>query len=278
MSDLDLAPLADAITVRSGSASLAVEVAGDGPSVGFLHAGVADRRSWRPVMAPLAADHRVIAWDRRGFGDTVVDTPEPYDHVRDLRAVLDALGVDRVVLVGNSQGGRTALDAALTVPDRVAGLMMVGAAWTGGPYEPDPPEVAALGHALEAAEAAGDLHRVNAVEARIWLDGVQGLEGRVTGPARELFLEMNGRALAMSDPGEEQRHPDAWGRLAELAMPVTIVDGALDEATELAVGRAAAEQVADARHVVLDEVGHLPSLERPLVLAELVRDLVERAR
>lgn len=277
MNDLDLDPLSDPITVRAGAASLAVEAAGEGPTVVFLHAGVADRRSWRPVMAPLVADHRVVAWDRRGFGDTVVGSPEPYDHVRDLEAVLDALAIDRAVLVGNSQGGRTALDAAFALRDRVAGLMLVAAAWTGGPYEEDPPEVAALGRDLQEAEEADDLPGVNALEARIWLDGVRGEEGRVTGTARELFLDMNGRALAMSDPGEEQRHQEAWPRLPDLAVPVTIVDGALDEVTEVAVGQAAADRIPDARHVVLDDVGHLPSLERPLVLVELVRDLVDRS-
>lgn len=278
MTELELTPLSDPIAVTSGAASLAVEAAGDGPTVVLLHAGVADRRSWRPVMAPLVTDHHVVAWDRRGFGDTVVDAPEPFDHVRDLEAVLDALAVDRAVLVGNSQGGRTALDAALALPDRVAGLMMVGAAWTGGPYEEDPPEVQALWPPVMEAEEAGDLDRLNQLEARIWLDGATGTEGRVGGAARELFLDMNGRALAAGDVGEERRHGDAWPRLPELSLPVTVVDGALDEPSGIAVGRAAAERIPDCRHVVLDDTGHLPSLEHPLVLADLVRDLVARTR
>ena len=59
-------------------------------------------------------------------------------------------------------------------------------------------------------------------------------------------------------------------------MPLTIVDGALDEPGAVEVGPQAADQVADVRYVLLDGVGHLPSLERPLVLVELVRDLVAR--
>ncbi len=278
MAQLDLQPIADALTVASGAARLAVEAAGEGPSVVLLHAGVADRRSWRPVMAPLLADHHVVAWDRRGFGDTTVDRAEPHDHVTDLVAVLDALSIDRAVLVGNSQGGRTAMDAALAHPERVAGVMMVAAAWTGAPYPEDPDDVAALWDQLQTAEKAGDLDRLNALEARIWLDGVQGEEGRVTGPARELFLDMNGGALAADDVGTEQRHSDAWPRLPDLAIPVTIVDGALDEPGAVEVGPQAADRLADVRYVLLDGVGHLPSLERPLVLAELVRDLVARSR
>lgn len=279
MSDLDLTPLSELVTVRSGAAALAVEAAGDGPAVVFLHAGVADRRSWRPVMAPLVADHRVVAWDRRGFGDTTVDAPEAHDHVADLEAVMDALAIDRAVLVGNSRGGGAALDATIALPDRVVGLMVLGAPWSGAPYDvADPPEVEALWPPVQEAEDAGDLDRVNALEARIWLDGATGDEGRVTGPARELFLDMNGRALAAADVGEEQRHPDVWPHLPDLAIPVTVVDGALDEPSGIAMGRAAAERIPDCRHVVLDDAGHLPSLEHPLVLVDLVRDLVGRSR
>lgn len=279
MSELDLTPLGATISVRSDGADLAVESGGEGPAVVFLHAGVADRRSWRPVAASLVADHRVVAWDRRGFGDTVVDAPAPHDHVADAVAVLDALDVDRAVVVGNSQGGRTAMDLTLAHPDRVAGLMMMAAFWTGGPYpDEEPPEVEELGRQLQAAETAGEPDLVNQLEARIWLDGVLGRPGRVTGDARELFLDMNGRALAAGDVGEEQRHGPSWARLGEVAVPVTIVDGALDEPAAIEVGDRAAEVLTDARRVVLDDVGHLPSLEQPLVVAALVRDLVERSR
>lgn len=279
MSELELAPLSAAVTVRADGADLAVESAGEGPSVVFLHAGVADRRSWRPVAAALMADHHVVAWDRRGFGDTVVDAPAPHDHVADAVAVLDALAIDRAVVVGNSQGGRTAMDLTLAHPDRVAGLMMVGAFWTGGPYpDEDPPEVEELGRQLQAAAQADEVDLVNQLEARVWLDGVMGRPGRVTGDARELFLDMNGRALDADDVGEEQAHEPSWDRLGEVTVPVTIVDGALDEPAAIDVGDRAAEVLTDVRRIVLDDVAHLPSLEQPLVLADLVRDLVERSR
>lgn len=112
MTELDLSPWPDQTTVRSGSAELAVEAVGQGSAVVFLHAGVADRRSWRPLRPSLADDHRLVAWDRRGFGDTTVDHPAPYDHLDDLAAVMDAADVDRAVVVGNSMGGGIAIDAA----------------------------------------------------------------------------------------------------------------------------------------------------------------------
>ena len=106
--------------VRSGGVTLAGERwDGEGAPVVLLHAGVADRRAWRAVAPQLAAP--AIAYDRRGFGDTP-PTPPPYTHLEDLTAVLDAVADEPVWLVGNSMGGALALDAALSIPERLAGL------------------------------------------------------------------------------------------------------------------------------------------------------------
>src|SRR3546814_20005913 len=54
----------------------------------FLHAGVADRRMWQEQLAAFAPRHRVLAYDRRGFGETRGD-PETFSHIADLLALLD---------------------------------------------------------------------------------------------------------------------------------------------------------------------------------------------
>lgn len=278
MADLDLTPLSELRPVGSGSAVLAVEGTGTGPTVVCLHAGVADRRSWRPIAPMLVADHRLVAWDRRGFGDTVVETPEPYDGIADLVAVLDAFEVDRVVLVGNSMGGMLAVDAALALPDRVTGLMLVGSAPSGAPWPDDPPEIAPLAQVVSAADERGDLEALNRAEARYWLDGVYGDEGRVTGVARQLFLDMNGRALRAGDVGEQAEREAAWPRLGALTVPVTWAEGSLDEPGAHAVGVQARDVLPDLRLELVEGVAHLPTLERPDVIADLVRDLVARTR
>lgn len=278
MTRLDLSPWPDRTTVRSGAAEVAVESTGAGPPVVLLHAGVADRRSWRPLAPALAGDHHLVAWDRRGFGDTRVDHPAPHDHLDDLVAVMDAAEVDRAVVVGNSMGGGIAIDAALAHPDRVSGLVLVGAAWHGAPYPDDPAEVQAIGQAIGDADEAGDLDRVNELECRLWLDGPLADEGRVQGPARELFLDMNGRALRAGELGDARQHDPPWPRLASIDVPVAIVQGSLDEPSGLAVARIAATTFPNASLHVMDEVAHLPSLERPDELAAIVRDVTARAR
>ncbi len=79
---------ASAHTIPSGLAQIAVETAGKGTPVVFLHAGVADRRMWSDQLAALAqpgSGFRGVAYDRRGFGDTV-HVDERYAQVDDLRA------------------------------------------------------------------------------------------------------------------------------------------------------------------------------------------------
>lgn len=241
-----------------------------------LHAGVADRRVWRTCARHWAdAGWRVVAHDRRGFGDSVWD-PAPHDHVADLVAVLDDRGIDRAVLLGNSMGGGVALDAALAHPDRVTSLVLVGSAASGDPpveyvFTDAEQELEAT---IVAADQAGDLDRVNAVECHYWLDGPDQPEGRVTGEARELFLAMNGRALRAPDVGECERPPSAWPRLAEIAVPTLVVSGALDERMVLAFADRLASDIPGARQMQLEESAHLPALDAAERFAEIVADFL----
>src|SRR3546814_9234692 len=77
----------------------------------FLHAGVADGRMWQAQLDEFAPRHRVVAYDRRGFGKTRGQA-ETFSHIDDLLAVLDGLDIDQAALVGCSQGGRIAIDFA----------------------------------------------------------------------------------------------------------------------------------------------------------------------
>lgn len=102
-----------------------------GPIVVMLHAGVADRRAWSTVFEALEGDpFDLIASDRRGYGETPRPVGE-FSHLADLLAVLDAAEAERAVIVGNSMGGALALDLALTAPERVASLLLIGAGVSG---------------------------------------------------------------------------------------------------------------------------------------------------
>ncbi|MFN2165860.1 MAG: alpha/beta fold hydrolase, partial [Anaerolineae bacterium] len=119
------------------------KTAGEGePVLVLLHGFAASVFSWREVMAPLAEEGTVIAFDRPAFGLTERPMPgewqgeNPYspEAQADLTVgLLDALGVDKAILVGNSAGGTVSVLTALTHPERVEALVLVDPAiYSGG--------------------------------------------------------------------------------------------------------------------------------------------------
>jgi pimeloyl-ACP methyl ester carboxylesterase len=273
------------VRVASGRAQLACDIdapdRGPAPDVLYLHADVADRRVWPRLWERLGPGQRAVAFDRRGFGETEY-TPEPYADVDDAVAVLDAARVGRAVVVGNSGGGRLALDLALAHPERVAALVLVAPAVRGAPGVEDadlPPAVRRLSEAIDLADEAGDLATVNRLEAHVWLDGPEQDEGRVGGVARDLFLDMNGRALAAPEPGTQPDRPSAWDRLGDIGVPTLVVAGDLDVPHVRDRAAAVAGRVPGARFVTLAGVAHVPMLEdRPELADELAAFLAATGR
>lgn len=261
------------MVATSGRARLAYDSTGGegGADVLLIHAGVNDRRGWHHVVERLAPRHRCVAYDRRGYGETTYEHEEGWSPVADAVAVLDAAGLERPVVVACSMGGQVAVDLALAHPDRVAGLVLIGAAVRGAPY-PELTEgpTAALDARIEAADEAGDVDEVGRLDAWMWLDGPGAEEGRVRGPARELFLDMNGRALRAEDPGPEAELAPAWPRLGEIAVPTLILVGRLDAEEVQVVDEQAAGLIRGARLRWLDGVAHVPHLEGdPATLDEI---------
>lgn len=252
--------------VTHGRAALCVEDSQTpGPAIVCLHAGVCDKRMWAPQADALRATHRVLAYDRRGFGETRCE-PERHARVDDLIAVLDEAQIDRAVLIGCSQGGRVAIDAALAHPQRVSALVLVACAVSGAPDDasgPFDPAIQALVDALEAAEVRGDREALNELEAQAWLDGPAQPAGRVGGALRELFLAMNAIALAAPDPGEAIEPPSAWGRLEEIRVPTLVIWGDRDFPHFELRMRTLARRIALAQALVMPGTAHLPNLEQP---------------
>lgn len=266
-------------TVHSGSAKLALTDTGVGSPVVFLHAGVADSRAWQPcidALANLIGPFRYIAYDRRGFGESTC-VKEQHSRVADLISVLDACEIDQAVLVGNSQGGRIAIDAALSHPTRVRALVLIGTAVSGAPdVAAYPPATQQLIECIEAAENTGEIDTVNRLEAHLWLDGPATPEGRVGGAARALFLDMNNRALRAGDVGEVTDRIEAWHLLATLPIPVLVMVGDLDLQHLQERSASLADIIADAKLVVLDGCAHMPALEAPERCAQSMADFLKR--
>lgn len=269
----DLPAAFEPFAFKIGGATLAGTETGDGLPVVFLHAGVCDKRMWaRQMEAVAAVGWQAIAYDRRGYGETE-SADVAFNHVDDLEAVLAALGIHAAVLVGCSLGGGLAIDFALRHPGRVIGLVLIGTSVTGAPWSATEAE-AMIEAAEEDAFERDDRDMLNKVQAHEWLDGPRAQSGRVGGAARALFLEMNALALSKPDLGQEKSNPSAWHRVEEIAAPSLLLVGDQDFTAIIDRHEYLSEEMPNAFAAVLENVAHIPSLERPdLVNSMLVQFL-----
>ena len=237
--------------------------AGEGSGVVLAHAGIADARMWDPQWEALAARHRVVRYDLRGFGRSDVEHVT-FSNRDDLVAVMDAAGLDRAVLVGCSRAGQIVVDTALEFPDRVAGVVWVCGGLSGSELEDTPEEQAVFARG-EALEAAKDWAALADLDVAAWVDGIGQPAGRAPGPVRDLVRRMAHETYVQEKPYGDpiQLDPPAAGRLAELRMPLLAVVGLLDIAAVPATADLLVAEVAGARRLDAPGVAHLPSLERP---------------
>jgi pimeloyl-ACP methyl ester carboxylesterase len=112
--------------VASEGENIYFERTGEGPPLVLCHGLGGNHAIWWRQIEALAARHEVITWDQRGFGNSTARSGDigPPAARRDLRAILDHLGIDHVSLVGQSMGGWTALGYAQANPDRTRSLVL----------------------------------------------------------------------------------------------------------------------------------------------------------
>lgn len=262
--------------IASGRAKLATYQTGQGQPVIFLHANVCDSRMWLEQIKAVGEGAAAIAYDRRGFGRTSAER-EDFSPITDLIAVIEATTDGQPpILVGCSQGGKIALDTALQHPTRVAGMILFAPSVGGAPEPVYPPEIKEMLARQKAAENVRDLDEVNAIKARLLLDGPLGSEGRVTGQARRLFLDMNSIALRSPPMGLNLDTAPAFDRLNEVRSPTLVIWGDLDfphiqdrcRYIAATIPGALAHEVAGAAHV--------PSLEHPALITAAIIPFVQQ--
>ena len=98
---------------------------GQGPAIVMIHDGLLHRETWNDQFTAFATHHRVIRWDRRGYGRSDKATA-PFSDLDDMYRVVKALKVERATLIGCSAGSLLAIDFALEHPEIVSGLVLVG--------------------------------------------------------------------------------------------------------------------------------------------------------
>ena len=233
-----------------------------------LHGFTQTGRSWAPVAERLGERYRCFAPDLPGHGDATWRRPASFDAVT---AYLRALPAPSFALAGYSMGGRLALHFALTHPDRVERLVLVGAS----PGIADPAE-------RDRRRAADDSlagHIEEQCDIRAFAEEwaaqplFEGLPRGVAALAQEDRLRNTsaGLAAALRGLGTGVMAP-LWDRLPELAMPVALVAGERDGKFS-AIARQMAARIPGARLVIVPGTGHAVHLEAPEAVAEALTGL-----
>jgi 3-oxoadipate enol-lactonase len=239
----------------------------------LIHAGIAQLESWDAVTPSLLeAGHRVVRPDMRGWVESTTDDVE-FDPRADTVALLDELGIEAAVFVGNSMGGVLALDLAIEHPSRVVGVVAVAAGLSGFDGDATADE-SAIFEEFERLESANppDADAIAELDARVWVDGPAQPEGRAPQWIRDAIVEWD---RAINQPGHVMGRrmrldPPAAQRLPELSCSVLAVAGTLDFTEVVQTARHLERAAPNARAIIWDDVAHMIGMEQPDRLADMI--------
>jgi len=256
-------------SVDTAAGSLSTVEAGTGDPVLMLHGLGATKASFLPTLGALAHAHHAIAVDLPGFGDS--DKPlwgayDPRFFANAVVALLDALELDQAHIVGNSMGGRVALELGLNHPGRVARLVLLAPSMPWLNARPWAPYLRFVPTQLGVFQPAP-----RAVIERVVKQVVPGSGTEWTAAGIDEFLRSYmtplGRAAfyaaARNIYLEEPRGSNGLRtRLSDLTPEALFVWGRKDKVVPIGFQRHVREEVPEAVHLELD-CGHVPQLERP---------------
>ena len=250
---------------------MSVHVRDEGPRddaepIVLLHGTAASLHTWDGWTQELARRRRVIRLDLPGFGLTGPFPDDDYSmahYVRFLTDVLDALGVRRIVLVGNSFGGNVAWHTALAAPDRVARLVLVGSGGYAHPSTKTP-----IGFRLARLPVLSGLieHVLPRWAVESSVRDAYGDPARVTPELVDRYYELTLRAGNRHALVQRFRQVPAGvdaDRIRAVSVPTLVLWGREDRIVPVEWARRFHEDIAGSRLVILDGLGHVPQEEDP---------------
>jgi 3-oxoadipate enol-lactonase len=256
------------------------EVAGSGPTVLFIHAGVADHRMWDNQFKLFSEDHQVIRYDTRGYGKSNTETTE-FSNRQDIIDLFDHLGVDKAAVIGVSRGGQIAIDFTIEHPERVSALVPVASGLGGYQYQPDGSEQARreydlFTHIDELWEKKA-FDELAELEVHVWADGPVQPHGRAPDHIRDYVHQVVQENYTRED-GEVTvitLAPPAASRLGEIHVPTLILVGEYDTLGTLSTANKLERDIPGARKVIFPNTAHMLPMEQPEQFNEIVRAFLE---
>jgi pimeloyl-ACP methyl ester carboxylesterase len=262
--------------IRIDGVDLHVTEAGTGSPVLLIHASGFDG-DWPPaLLAALAADHRVIAYDRRGYSRSQHPPIRDYHrHAEDAAALLHERNAAPATVVGYSAGGLVALDLAVGHPDLVTSLLLVEPPLYGRKHIDF-----SMARAFLAAQVLRRLKGDVAAAERF----IRWTSGYATGGTlwdefpEETRNRVRSNATVML---EEMRAPDtpnlARDRLATISCPVTCVTGELSQRWFHKTTREVQETVPQTKVRAMSGVSHALAAAKPVDFARLIHEVAAAA-
>jgi 3-oxoadipate enol-lactonase len=255
----------------SDGARLRYRDEGRGPPVLMVHGWTLDLEMWAPQVAALRDEFRVIRLDRRGFGLSSGRASISQD-IADLDSLCGHLALERVALVGMSQGARAAVGFALTAPGRVSCLILDG----------PPPD----GRKISGAEADVPLEHYRALLhthgiaafRREWtlhpLASLRTADPRMHEILNAMIQRYPGTDLAESAGGGDAAAP--WPGIGGVDAPVLVITGDHDLPSRIKAADELAQQRPDTARAVIRAAGHLANLDNPNDYNAAVRAFLAR--
>ncbi len=242
----------------------------DVPTLVFANSLGTDFRIWNDVLVRLGDRYRVVLYDKRGHGLSEA-TPSPYrldDHVGDLSALLDYLGIDRAALIGLSVGGLIAQGLAAKRPELVSALVLMDTAHKIGTDE-------MWNQRIETVTTKGIGAMADAIMERWFTPAYRSPDN----PDFAGYVAMLTRTPAEGYAGTcaALRDADLTQSTAALAVPTLCIVGDQDGSTPPDLVRATADLIANSRFEIIQGAGHLPCIEKPDETARLLQDFLGAA-
>ncbi len=256
-------------SVRTTMGTLSTLEAGTGDPIVALHGLGGTKASFLPTVAALADDFRVIAVDLPGFGDSDKPVGAAYDAAYFARAVvtlLDELGLERVHVVGNSMGGRVALEVGLRHPERVDRLVLLSSSLAWRRERPWATLLRLVRPELGLVQVAphsvveGFVRRLVPGAGSGWAAaGVDEFLRTFRTPRGRAAFYAAARHIYLEEPEGEDGF---WPRLSDLEAPALFVWGRHDRLVPVAFAPHVTDALPHSEHIELN-CGHVPQLERP---------------
>jgi pimeloyl-ACP methyl ester carboxylesterase len=244
------------------------DTGGSGIPVVFMHAATGSSRVWDlQIPAFTAAGYRFIAYDRRGWGRSVIDAtgPQPGTGADDLQGLMDYLHIDRFHLVATAAGASVSLDYAISFPQRLRSLVLANGALGGledkeyqelgrrirsPQVEALPPELRELGPSYRAANPEG---------TRRWVE-----------------LEHMSRPEGPPAPPQGARNRITTSFLETMKVPVLLVTGDADLYAPPPLLRFVAARIRNSESLIIPEAGHSAYWEQPEIFNRAVLEFIRK--